>query len=130
MISYECLHHVSLPVTDLNKAVTFYRDVLCLAPLERPDFDFDGAWFGVGEQQIHLIVYDQTEMLREQPTIDTKEAHFALRVQDYEETLSWLQKHNVAYRENRTSRSGFAQIFCLDPDGNQIELHVEQKKDC
>ncbi|WP_017725883.1 VOC family protein [Halalkalibacterium ligniniphilum] len=126
MIRYKALHHVSICVTDLEKAKHFYREVLGLTELERPPFDFEGAWFGVGDQQIHLIVYPNTRMLRENPMIDPKEAHFALRVESYEKTVAWLSEQGIEIIEKPNSTSGFAQIFCLDPDGNIIELNVEQ----
>ena len=37
------LHHVSLPVRDVARSVGFYRDVLGLTQIPRPDFDFKGA---------------------------------------------------------------------------------------
>ncbi len=46
---------MSINVVDVEAAIAFYRDVLELPVLERPAFDFAGAWFGLGEQQLHLI---------------------------------------------------------------------------
>lgn len=50
------LHHVSLPVSDLQRSIAFYSDILCLKKIERPAFDFEGAWYEIGEGQLHLIV--------------------------------------------------------------------------
>jgi lactoylglutathione lyase len=50
------LNHVALHVADVAASVAFYRDVLRLAPLDRPAFDFPGAWFQLGvDQELHLI---------------------------------------------------------------------------
>ncbi len=57
MIEVGGLAHVSIPVRDLNRARAFYGDVLCLTELERPAFRFEGAWYQVGDQQLHLIVH-------------------------------------------------------------------------
>lgn len=46
---------MSLTVTDLARAKRFYGDVLGLAELQRPDFDFAGAWYALGDRQLHLI---------------------------------------------------------------------------
>src|SRR5690606_38488003 len=59
-IQYEDIHHVSLTVTDLARSKTFYQEILGLREIERPAFNFEGAWFGIGSsgRQLHLIVHD------------------------------------------------------------------------
>ncbi|MCP8970196.1 VOC family protein [Ectobacillus ponti] len=127
MIQYEELHHIGVNVTNLEQAKHFYGTVLCLQELNRPAFDFPGAWYAVGNQQIHLLVQPGSHTLRHTTQLSSREGHFALRVQSYEQTLAWLQKHEIEVLEKPDSKSGFAQIFCADPDGNLIELHVERK---
>ncbi|WP_312098226.1 VOC family protein [Niallia sp.] len=127
MITYKALHHVSLTVTDLEKAKYFYEKILCLKELKRPDFDFPGAWYQIENQQLHLIVYPASQTIRKDKALNSKEGHFALRVENYYDTLNWLKQHNVEIVEKPKSVSGFAQIFCADPDGNLIELNVDQK---
>ncbi|KHF38137.1 VOC family protein [Halalkalibacter okhensis] len=119
------LHHVSLPVANLERSKAFYGEVLRLQEITRPDFDFEGAWYQIGEGQLHLIVDESMPMKAEQH-IDSRQLHFALRVEDYHETADWLKKHGIQLVEKPDSKSGFAQIFCCDPDGHIIELHVEQ----
>lgn len=125
MIQYEMIHHVGLNVTDLERAKSFYRDVLGLTEIERPPFSFPGAWFGIGEhgQQLHLIVH-QGETLR-QGGIDTRDGHVALRIRDFDETKAWLDRHQIEYVESRHSIAGFPQLFVMDPDHNVIELNAK-----
>ncbi|HYK74146.1 MAG TPA: VOC family protein, partial [Pseudoneobacillus sp.] len=59
--------------------------------------------------------------------LSSREGHFALRVENYHDALNWLKQNNVAVLEKPNSQSGFAQIFCTDPDGNLIELNVDAK---
>lgn len=40
--------HVSVTVTDLDKAKAFYGDVLGLKEIPRPDFRFPGVWYSLG----------------------------------------------------------------------------------
>jgi len=124
VMTVEGIHHVSLIVTDLERAKAFYRDVIGLREIERPPFGFPGAWFAVGGtgQQLHLIVH-AGETKRE-GGIDTRDGHFALRVTDYDAALAWLERCGVAYQANRDSITGFAQIFVLDPDRNVVELNA------
>jgi catechol 2,3-dioxygenase-like lactoylglutathione lyase family enzyme len=130
MIQYEAIHHVGLIVTDLERAKSFYRDVLGLQEIQRPAFDFPGAWYAVGEagQQLHLLVHKGET--KRTGGIDTRDGHFAIRVSDYEKTLAWLRRHGIEHKAKPDSITGFAQIFLLDPDRNVIELnsmtsHVE-----
>ncbi|MET1031880.1 MAG: VOC family protein [Domibacillus tundrae] len=126
MIEYEQLHHVGLNVTDLAKSKEFYGSVLCLPELIRPPFDFEGAWYAAGNQQIHLLVLPESQTIRRDPFLSSREGHIALRVKSYENSLEWLKKHHIAVLEKPNSISGFAQLFVADPDGNLIELHVER----
>ncbi len=46
------LHHVSINVSDVGRALAFYTDVLGLQQrTDRPDFGFGGAWLDAGGQQ-------------------------------------------------------------------------------
>ncbi|MEH7300071.1 VOC family protein [Neobacillus drentensis] len=127
MITYKCLHHVSLTVTDLEKAKEFYSVILCLKEIQRPAFDFPGAWYEIEGQQLHLIVDPSSQTIRQDKRLSSREGHFALRVGNYNDTLEWLKQNEVEVLEKPHGKSGFAQIFCADPDGNLIELNVDQK---
>ncbi|MFK4998356.1 VOC family protein [Bacillus sp. N9] len=119
------LHHISLAVTDLQKSKQFYGSVLGLKELKRPNFEFAGAWFELGEKQLHLIVCPESESLRESGEIITADTHIALSVEaNYGDVLQYLNKHHVPNYENTTTRSGYTQIFCLDPDRHIIELNI------
>jgi glyoxylase I family protein len=127
LIKYKGLHHVSLSVTNLERARDFYSNILCLKEIERPNFDFPGAWYEVEQQQIHLIVLPSSQTIRPDKRLSSREGHFALRVENYAATLAWLQKNDIEILDRFHSKSGFAQIFCADPDGNLVELNVERK---
>jgi glyoxylase I family protein len=126
------LHHVSLPVTDLARSEQFYEQVLGLRRLERPAFDFPGAWFEVGAgQQLHLIVHPH-QTFRAGKGLDTRDIHLAVRVQSYRETLNFLRSQG--YTEETMdefqriklqphARAGFPQMYILDPDRHVIEIN-------
>ena len=40
------LFHVAIKTNDLGATVRFYRDVMGLVEVPRPDFGFPGAWLG------------------------------------------------------------------------------------
>jgi catechol 2,3-dioxygenase-like lactoylglutathione lyase family enzyme len=133
MIEISDLHHVSLPVTNLERSRAFYRDVLGLREIERPEFAFAGVWFGVGNRQLHLIVHDKPTLRTR--GVDSHDVHFALRVKSYRDTVAFLQSQGYSsnasdeskrLRENPVGKAGFPQAFILDPDRHVIELNAER----
>ncbi|TXC90448.1 glyoxalase [Metabacillus litoralis] len=127
MLHIENIHHVSLSITDLEKSKHFYGQILGFQELDRPNFDFPGAWYQVGSQQLHLIQHKDSKTLRKSNELNSRDGHFAIRVKDYDQTLAYLKEKNLEVSEKPKSKSGFAQIFCNDPDFNLIEFNVDQK---
>ena len=84
MFIIESLHHVSIPVADLERAKQFYEEILGLSEIARPPFDFPGAWYQLGDRQLHLIVHDESTF-REKKPVDSRDIHFAIRVNSYRE---------------------------------------------
>jgi glyoxylase I family protein len=126
LIEIENIHHVSLSVTDLQRAKHFYGTMLGFKELTRPNFDFPGAWYEIGKQQLHLIALPDSSTLRKSSEINSREGHFAIRVKDYHATLKYLQELGIEINERTNSKSGFAQVFCMDPDLNLIEFSVDK----
>lgn len=132
-MSIEGIHHVSLAVTNLERSRAFYGEVLGLEEIERPAFDFAGAWYRVGAQQLHLILHDRPTLRTR--GIDSHDVHVALRVASYRATLARLRERGYAsdapdemrrLRENPHGTAGFPQVFLLDPDRHVIELNAER----
>ncbi|MGD6774843.1 VOC family protein [Sutcliffiella horikoshii] len=121
------LHHVSLAVDDIEEAKYFYGALLGFSELKRPDFDFPGAWYQVGNSQLHLIQNKEAQTLRSENKIDSRDGHFAIRVDDYYQTVEFLKGKGIEIVQKPHSKSGFAQIFCMDPSNNLIEFNVDQK---
>lgn len=109
------LHHVSINVDDVDKAIAFYVDVLGMTKLDRPDFGFPGAWLECGGQQVHLLQVDN-HAAPEGP-------HFALRVDDIEKTRDMLIERGVAISDVLDFPGAGRQAFFKDPAGNLIELN-------
>ncbi|MGV8841314.1 MAG: VOC family protein [Bauldia sp.] len=137
-LTIESLHHVSLPVTDVERSRRFYRDVLGLAEIDRPPFDFAGAWFAVGSagQQLHLIAGGSgAPTFRSGKGVDSRDVHFAVRVPDYMAALRDLRAAGygeatadelLRMKVNPKATAGFPQIYILDPDRNVIEINADR----
>ncbi|GGF23646.1 glyoxalase [Halobacillus andaensis] len=121
---YEGIHHVSIIVTDIERAKHFYGEVLGFEESsERPDFGFPGAWYQVGSTQIHLIVHEEGHTLRGTTEIDSRDGHFAIRAKNIEDVIENLRKHNVEFVDKPHNKTEWHQVFISDPDGNLIEFN-------
>ncbi len=118
------LNHVALHVADVGRSVAFYRDVLQLPQIDRPAFDFPGAWFGLGvDQELHLIGD------RDQPVHSHhRGGHLALLVDDLDAYEDRLDGSGSTRTERKTRPDGALQTFVTDPDGHWIELCVLPEK--
>ncbi len=129
------IHHVSLPVTDLERSRRFYREVLGLQEIERPPFDFPGAWFGLGATHLHLLVGERPTF-RDEKGVDSRDAHFAIRVESYREAKEFLESKGYStqaddrdplkLRASPESTAGFPQLYIIDPDRHVIEINAER----
>ena len=119
MVEYKNILHASFVVADTQRALQFYRDVLGLLVLERPELGFPGAWLEVGEQQLHLLEVDNPDPVSGRPSHGGRDRHVAIAVDDLEELKVRLAAARVAFT---ASRSGRAALFCRDPDGNALEF--------
>ena len=131
------IHHVLIAVDDLERARQFYTGILQLQELHRPNFEYPGLWYkiGDGQQELHINVRSDAT-LRRNKWIDRNDVHLALRVKSYRDTLAWLggqgfrddvpdnDLKKLQLRPN--SPAGYPQIYLLDPDRNIIEFHCEK----
>ena len=132
----EALHHVSVPVSHLDRSKAFYRDILGLREIPRPNFPFQGAWFQVsGRQELHLILEHTDVTYRVNKGIDPGDHHFAVRVKSFQKTLEFLR--SKGYHEDADAAdflqlrvlphpiTGYPQIYIIDPDRHLIEINSE-----
>lgn len=132
MLAIESIHHVSLPVSDLERAKRFYTEVLGLEEVPRPSFKFPGAWYQVGDRRLHLIVGEHSTF-RSGATPDSHDIHFAIRVASYRQAIDHLaskgyrpdaEEQLKTTKQNPTGTAGFPQVYLLDPDRNVIEINA------
>lgn len=124
------LHHVSLPVTNFKKSCHFYREVVGLQEVKRPShFDFNGSWFLLPSgQQLHLLQNRKGTFRSNPGETDYRDAHFALRVRDFEAAKERLDANGVKLRRiwSMDGNRYVGGYFC-DPDGHVIEINAKTR---
>jgi catechol 2,3-dioxygenase-like lactoylglutathione lyase family enzyme len=115
--------HANILVTDMDAAHDFYIEKLGFEVLPRPDFgDFKGAWYRVGNLQLHLSV------VKEMPDLKGGFPHLAVYVprESFDATVETLKARGVPFVMDTMQREDFGipvkAAFCADPDGNVVEL--------
>ncbi len=120
------LHHLAVTTKRLEESIAFYTSVLGFRALERPNFDFRGAWlYGLGIQ-IHVIERTDIAPDPSADNIDTRTIHMALAVESAEvhtQVEERLGQLGIAY-VNQVNAGGIPQLFFQDPDGQHIEIGV------
>ena len=122
-VAEKSLHHVSLCVSDLARAMAFYRDLLGLPELPRPDLGIPGAWLGVGGGlKLHLIENPERAPTGAGRRLSIADPHFALWTDDVPAMVEALRRKGLEVLENRHRTVSFQQAYLKDPDGNMVEF--------
>jgi len=116
------ISHIALSVSDLERTRAFYVDVMGLEELRRPEFGLPGAWFRLGDLQLHVLVVPEVA------PVGPGLPHLALHVDadDIPATVAALVEGGGTLLSEARTRDDFGTAvtaaFVTDPDGNVIEL--------
>ena len=114
------VHHVSFPVRDLERARAFYEGLLGLEEIPRPDMGLAGAWYRIGDAEIHIIVTPEGADVGTRPAgLTPLGPHTAFQIDDYAKTLEALEAREVEVLKTSAENG---QMWIRDPDGNVFEL--------
>jgi len=130
-------HHVGITVTDLDRAVEFYRDTFGLAVLDR--FTVSGESFSTGVgvpgatgqfahldadgARVELVEYDPEGADAAAESVNQAGAkHLGLGVDDLDAFYDGLADDVETLSEPQTTASGTRILFVRDPEGNLVEV--------
>jgi glyoxylase I family protein len=123
------LHHVTGICRDLERTITFYRDVLGLAVVHDGTSDDDPGtrhvWFGALDGSAgRLLSFMQYPELPEGVVGIGSTHHFALTVETAEEQEAWLTylRENDVECSDVFDRGMCRSIYLRDPDGHVVEI--------
>jgi catechol 2,3-dioxygenase-like lactoylglutathione lyase family enzyme len=110
------LNHLTLAVSDLQRSLAFYRDVLQL----RVEATWDaGAYLSLPGLWLCLSL---DPLRSSEPCVDYTHYAFSLSATGFAGFVQKLKAANV--QEWRDNRSEGASFYFLDPDGHKLEAHV------
>jgi len=112
------IHHVALNIVDLVACERFYVELLGMQVEWRPDADNVYLTSGSDNLALHRV----TESMTGPQQLD--HIGFILNSPaDVDQWYAFLQEQAVPIKkEPRTHRDGARSFYCLDPDGNTVQL--------
>ncbi len=130
-------HHVGITVSDLDRAVDFYRDVLGLSVAAEFEVGGEGFETGVdiegasarfahldgGAVRIELVEYEPPADGLPTPQLnDAGATHLGLEADDLDAFYNVLPSTVDTLSPPQTTETGTRILFLRDPEGNLIEI--------
>lgn len=141
---------VSITVSDLNKAIQFYKEVLTfeveamyqiaspklnqLFNLEQKDLRVNAALLKLGDEKIELMEFVNEGIQHPIPpdsrSNDLWFQHIAIVVSDMDKAYQWLRKHKIQHVSTAPQRlpeylpaaAGISAFYFRDPDKHNLEI--------
>jgi lactoylglutathione lyase len=125
--------HTMLRVGDLDRSITFYRDILGMQLISRKDYaegKFTLAFLGYGTNPDHAEIELTHNWGVESYELGTAYGHIALGVDDIHATCDRIRAAGGKItREPGPMKHGTTVIaFVVDPDGYKVELIEERTR--
>ncbi len=111
------LHHVAVIVRNVEKAIEFYDGVFGFPHIERLTQSVSknrGAWYRLGELELHLQERSQT--------CEKTEQHFALVTTEFDKIVDRVLQKGGRTEEAKLITGMRKRCFVYDIDDNRIEL--------
>lgn len=110
------LNHITLAVSDLERSLCFYRDLLGLRPVARTS---GTVYLTAGELWLALV---RDEATRSNPSPDYTHIAFSVSRDQFGQLSEAIRRSRVTiWQENETEGES---LYFLDPDGHKLEIHA------
>ncbi|WP_284455949.1 VOC family protein [Alloalcanivorax xenomutans] len=109
------INHITLSVSDLDRSLTFYTDIVGMTAIVRWD---GGAYLRSGVDWVCLSLDNRT---RQGPLPEYSHVAFSLAESAFREKADLLRRHGIPlWKDNRSEGNS---LYFLDPDGHKLEFH-------
>jgi catechol 2,3-dioxygenase-like lactoylglutathione lyase family enzyme len=124
------LFHIAIKTSDLEVTRVFWRDIIGLREIARPDFGFPGAWLACpqpgGQAIIHVYAGGPALGLSgKAPRGSAAIDHVSLSCSGYRDYVARFKRNGLPFREFIVPGTTLWQLFVYDPSGIQLELTFE-----
>jgi catechol 2,3-dioxygenase-like lactoylglutathione lyase family enzyme len=124
------LMHISLKSGDVPTTVSFYRDLLGMIEVDRPPFDFPGAWLACPPPANGILVhlYGGDTALDKNGNVPVGSGaidHVAIGAVGFHKMRDRLIASGKGWRQNIPPKTTIWQLFVNDPNGVLIELNYD-----
>lgn len=109
------LNHLTFAVSDLDRSVAFYRDLL---GCELKAIWAEGAYLSAGDLWLCLSLDPEA---RRGPHADYTHAAFSVDADAFEVLSDRVRETAAIWKADRSEGPS---LYFLDPDGHRLELHV------
>ncbi|MEH6559501.1 MAG: VOC family protein [Oceanicoccus sp.] len=114
------MRHVAIFVAKFDETVAFYTQLLGMTIEWEPDAD--NVYLTSGNDNLALHRYNGED----RPAATQRLDHIGFIIDEAEQVDQWhefLKEHGVQIKnEPRTHRDGARSFYCLDPDGNVVQI--------
>jgi metallothiol transferase len=120
MIEILGINHITMKVSDLSAAISFYENILGAKIAHKGNTD---VYLDIGGVWICLLAMKNAKPIqKERIGVD----HFAFTVQEenFQQAVQQLKDNQVPITRGPVLRGGGWTISFTDPDGNEIELYT------
>ena len=117
--------HGGIAVSDMERSLAFYRDLLGLEEGPRPDFDFPGAWLYAGGLAVVHLVGRPGAAPPAGPSPGAAFEHIALRFRGLAAIRAALKARGIPFTESPLPGMPLHQIHVTDPFGLRVELNFD-----
>jgi catechol 2,3-dioxygenase-like lactoylglutathione lyase family enzyme len=127
MLRAVAMDHIGLKVTDMDKSLHFYHEVLGLELLHTSGPHPNGgrsATVGAGAQKLDLFFRPDFVSADKDTPVGMDHLCLEIEIDSVERMIEYLREQEVEVMWGPVTRSSTTSVYVFDPDGIHVELRV------